>query len=225
MAVAAESCFGWGETIVNGCGIRFTANITQTHTSRPITYQGSGTIDVPEGVRWMFMSNAFSCANAVVTKTGAGTWQAYDQMQDCVARLSGARWIIHEGTMRASGGDLFGGHTTIHNLIIEVHENGTFALNSAGHHLPVCAIVLRGGTMWGGYGQFQDTATWGIDGGAHWKGWGLNGPITVLPSLNGKPSRIVARASHLAHGNESRATIFDVQDGATLEVDTALQPG
>jgi hypothetical protein len=46
-----------------------------------------------------------------------------------------------------------------------------------------------------------------------------------LPSLNGKPSRIVARASHLHHGNESQATIFDVQDGATLEVDTALQPG
>ena len=225
VAVAAESCFGWGETVVNGGGIRYTANITQTRTSRPITYQGSGTINVPAGVRWMFMSNAFSCANAVVTKTGAGTWQAYDQMKGCFERLSGARWIIEEGTMRSSGGDMFAGHSSSHNLVIEVHENGTFALNSANHHLPVCAIVLRGGTMWGGYGQFQDTATWGIDGGAHWKGWGLNGPITVLPSLNGKPSRIVARASHLHHGNESQATIFDVQDGATLEVDTALQPG
>ena len=69
VSVAAESCFGWGETVVNGGGIRFTANITQTRTSRPITYQGSGTIDVPAGIAWKFMTNSFACASAVVTKT------------------------------------------------------------------------------------------------------------------------------------------------------------
>ena len=223
VSVAAESCFGWGETVVNGGGIRFTANITQTRTSRPITYQGNGTIDVPAGVRWMFMSNAFMCANAVVTKKGAGVWQSYDPVRYVWNQVTGARWIVHEGVLKACNGDMFAGHTGSHNLVIEVHEDGQFQVNNAGSHLPVCAVVLRGGTMQGFYGQFM--GTYGVEGGGRWKGWGLNGPITVLPSLNGKPSRIIARASHLHHGNDPQSTTFDVQDGATLEIDATLHPG
>ncbi len=223
MSIAAESCFGWGETVVNGGGIRYTANITQTRTSRPIVYEGSGVIDVPAGVRWMFMTNAFTCAKAVVTKKGAGVWQSYDPVRYVWNQVTGARWIVHEGVLKACNGDMFAGHTGSHNLVIEVHEDGQFQVNNAGSHLPVCAIVLRGGTMQGYYGQFM--GTWGVEAGGRWKGWGLNGPITVLPSLNGKPSRIIARASHLHHGNDPQSTTFDVQDGATLEIDATLHPG
>ena len=223
VSIAAESCFGWGETVVNGGGIRYTANITQTRTSRPITYQGSGTIDVPAGIAWKFMTNSFACANAVVTKNGAGTWQSYDPLKANISKYSPSRWIIHEGKLKCCSGDMFAGHAGNHNLVIEVHEDAVMELYNAGHHLPVCSIVLRGGTMQGFYGQFM--GTYGVEGGGRWKGWGLNGPITVLPSLNGQPSRIIARASHLHHGNDPQSTTFDVQEGATLEIDAALHPG
>ena len=62
-----------------------------------------------------------------------------------------------------------------------------------------------------------------LESGAKWKGFGLNGPITVIPSVDGRPARIEAHQCHLAHG--TRRTVFDVKDGATLEVDTMLQFG
>ena len=184
--IATESCFGWGTATVSGGGIRYTASFRQARAQ--IVYEGSGVIDVNEGVTWQMRSNFFTCAKATVTKTGKGQWLAYDPVRYCWSRVDAARWIIEEGSLRSCSGDMFAGHTGSHNLVIEVHEDGEFRLNSAGHHLPVCAIVLRGGTLWGGYGQFM--GTYGVEGGGRWKGWGLNGPITVLPSLNGKPSRI-----------------------------------
>ena len=223
VTVAAESCFGWGETVVNGGGIRYTANVSQTRASRRIAYQVSGTIDVPAGLTWKFMTNAFICAYAVVTKTGAGTWQANDPLAGTITRFNNSRWIIHEGKLKCSGGDMFAGYRGAYNLPIEVHEDAVMELSSASHHLPVRDIILRGGTLHGFHGQYQGDA-FSISSGSRWKCWGLNGPITALPSLNGKPSRIVARLSHLAHGDGS-ATTFDVHDGATLEIDTALEPG
>ena len=227
VAVSAESCFGWGGTTVNGGGIRYTANITQTTASRPITYVGSGTIDIPEGVTWAMRSNSFACASAVVTKTGMGRWQLNTYFQPALCPVNNARWIVHEGTLGfASGGDFFGGHMTSHNLTIEVHEDGVFKLYEGGfHHLPTGSVFLRGGTLWGSYAQFSGDAQ-SVAVGSTWKGWGLNGPITALPSQNGKPSRICARVSHLKHGTaSSTATTFDVRNGAVLEIDAALQPG
>ena len=223
VSVSAESCFGWGETTVNGGGIRYTANVSQTRTSRPIIYEESGVIEVPAGLTWKFMTNAFYCAKAVVTKTGAGTWQANDPLAGTLSRFNNSRWIIHEGKLKTYGGDMFAGYRGTYNLPIEVHEDAVMELFSTYHHLPVRDIILRGGTLYGFHGQYS-TDAFSISSGSRWKCWGLNGPITALPSLNGKPSRIVARLSHLAHGDGS-ATTFDVRDGATLEIDTTLEPG
>ena len=223
VSIAAESCFGWGETVVNGGGIRYTANVSQTRTSRPITYQVSGTLDVPAGITWKFMTNAFTCANAVITKKGAGTWQANDPLAGTINRFNNSRWIIHEGKLKSAGGDMFAGYRGTYNIPVEVHEDAVMELSGTYHHLPVRDIILRGGTLFGFHGQYSGDAH-AISSGCRWKCWGLNGPITALPSLNGKPSRIVARLSHLAHGDGS-ATTFDVHDGATLEIDTALEPG
>ncbi|MBR1588402.1 MAG: hypothetical protein IJ658_08780 [Kiritimatiellae bacterium] len=222
VAVSDESCFGWGETLVSGGGIRYTAGFRQARAQ--VVYLGSGVIDVNEGVTWSMRSNYFTCASATVTKTGKGVWLSYDPVRYCWSRVDASRWIIEEGTLRPCSGDMFAGHTGSHNLVVEVHENGVFQLNAPGHHLPVCGIVMRGGTMQGFHGQFI-SGSYGVEGGSRWKGWGLNGPITVLPSLNGQPSRIIARASHLRHGADTVATVFDVQTGATLEVDTLLEPG
>ena len=223
VSVSAESCFGWGETTVNGGGIRYTANVSQMRTSRPIIYEESGVIEVPAGVTWKFMTNAFYCAKAVITKTGAGTWQANDPLAGILSRFNNSRWIIHEGKLKCSGGDMFAGYRGSYNIPIEVHEDAVMELSSAYHHLPVRDIILRGGTLYGFHGQYVGDPQ-PITSGSRWKCWGLNGPITALPSLNGKPSRIVARLSHLAHGDGS-ATTFDVQAGATLEIDTTLEPG
>ena len=118
---------------------------------------------------------------------------------------------------------MFAGYRGTYNIPVEVHEDAVMELSGTYHHLPVRDIILRGGTLFGFHGQYQGDA-FSISSGCRWKCWGLNGPITALPSLNGKPSRIVARLSHLAHGDGS-ATTFDVHDGATLEIDTALEPG
>ena len=224
VAVSATTCFGWGKTTVNGGGIRFTANMTTTDVSRPIIYEGSGIVDVPEGVKWLFRTNTFSCANAVVTKTGAGTWQSYDPVRWTKSAINNARWVIQEGKLRCCPGDMFEGYTGTHNLVIEVQEDGMMEIYGGDDHTPVCSIVLRGGTLRAPYGQFT-SAGQPIEGGSRWKGWGLNGPITALPSRNGKPSRIIARACHLKHGADPAATTFDVQGGATLEIDAILQPG
>ena len=103
VSVSATTCFGWGETRVNGGGIRYTANMTMTQVERPIIYEGSGIIDVPEGVKWEFRTNTFRCANAVVTKTGAGTWQSKDFVKDAWSSVNASRWIIQEGKLKCSG--------------------------------------------------------------------------------------------------------------------------
>ncbi len=223
VSVANESCFGTGNVAVqNGAGLRLTESWDQSRTRLACT--GATTLDIPEGVTFGISSNCFVSAGATVTKTGAGTWKMNSPFRADLGLISltGTRWVVHEGVFVACTGDAFGGHTSTTPLVIEVHEGAVMRTGNADQHLPVCRIVLRGGTLNAYYSQYGKASA-PLDGGRPWSGLGLNGPIVALPSLDGRPSRIEARTCHLAHG--SATTTFDVRAGATLEIDALLQPG
>ena len=221
--VPEESVFGSeGVALQDGGGLRVTKTFTQARCR--VTCTGAVTLDVPAGVTFNIHSNYFVTAGATVTKTGAGIWRPSSNFRtDKGYNSAGAKWIVHEGKLRLSSGDVFGGHTTACPLVLEAHEGATIELDSGNCHTPLCAVVLRGATMWGFGAQFSNDNNAKMEGGGVWHGFGLNGPVTVLPSNDGRPSRIFARACHLAHG--TKATVFDVQAGATLEVDTLLNAG
>ncbi len=219
--VSAESCFGsGGVALEDGCGLRFTESFNQARAR--ITCTGAVTLDVPEGVTLGVHSNYFVSTGATVTKTGGGTWQqktVFRKDQLSSIDFTGTKWVIHEGKFKLTGGDNFCGAGGTYPLVIEVHEAGVLEASDGGQHVPLCEIVLRGGTMFAFYAQYKSSEK--LESGATWKGFGLQGPITVLPSA--RPSRILARQCHLAHAK--KRTVFDVQTGATLEIDTMLQPG
>lgn len=222
--IAGESCFGAGGVDVqNGGGLRFTASMNQARSR--ITCSGEAVLDVPTGVTLGVHSNYFVTTGATVTKTGGGLWQlrtTFRKDQLSWINFTGTKWIVHEGRFKFFGGDNFGGAGVNYPLVIEAHEGVVLEMNGAESHTPLHALVLRGATMLAPYAQFQ-SVTAKLEGGATWGGWGLEGPITVLPSLNREPSRIIARRCHLAHS--SGRSVFDVQEGATLEIDALLQPG
>ena len=223
--VADEGCFGAdGIALQNGGGIRFLNSMNQSRSV--ITCTGSSTLDVPAGVTLGLHSDFFRTTGATVTKTGAGVWKLNttfrcDQGATPVD-FTGTKWVTHEGKLKFAAGDNFAGHNGSCPLVLEAHEGAVLEANSCSHHLPLCNVVLRGATMFAFYAQFPlDTAA--LEGAGNWHGFGLNGPITVIPSNDGRPSRICARTCHLAHG--TKTTIFDVREGATLEVDSLLDPG
>ncbi|MDD2348349.1 MAG: hypothetical protein PHG74_01905 [Kiritimatiellae bacterium] len=219
--VAAESCFGsGGVTVQDGAELGITGTFNQGRTR--ITFKGASSFNVPEGVQFGIHSNYFYSAGARVTKTGAGEWRLNTQFYSPLADLRGTTWVIHEGRIKLYNGDVFGGHTAQYVLTLEVHEEGRIEISQRDTHTPLCNVVLRGGRMFAYYAQLRSNSH-ELESGAKWKGFGLNGPITVIPSVDGRPARIEAHQCHLAHG--TRRTVFDVKDGATLEVDTMLQFG
>ena len=208
-----------GGVEISGGKIRPTADYTMGATR--FTFVGSGTIDVPQGVDFQSTSNCLYCADATVTKTGLGRWFLKNCYQHTVAKVVGTRWVIEQGKMAINGGsDPFGGWSTIWKGTIEIHEDGTFEQIGCSTHLPLGPIVLRGGTLRAPRSQFQSGA-YKPQGAAQWKGFAFNGGVTVLASE--RPAQIIARACHLGHVKFTPT--FDVQDGATLVVDTALYPG
>lgn len=226
VSVADESSFGTGGvTVADGAGLQIRGSFSQTRAR--IAFSGAATIDVPAGVSFGFKADFFSCSGRTLTKTGGGLWRIDSQFPSLAA---GSRWIVHEGTLRACWGDAFTTHSKKPALVLEVHEGAVFEIGTANMHLPIGDVTLRGGTLRAGYGQFRTNLDVGpLAGGAAWKGFGLNGTVTVLPSQDGRPSRLEARACHAGHLNaatgEPFETTFDVRAGATFEVDAMICPG
>ena len=222
--VANESCFGTaGVTVQDGAGLRFLASFNQARSR--ITCKGAATLDVPTGVTLGIHSNYFVSTGCTVTKTGAGTWElktVFRKDLNAAVDFTGTTWITHEGRLKFMSGDNFHGHTGNTPLVLEAHEGAVLEIRGPTDHLPLRTVVLRGGTLHGFAANFRGEAE-PLEGGAKWNGFGLNGPVIAVPSLDGRPSRILARQCHLAHG--SAVTTFDVQGGAVLEVDSLLSPG
>ena len=223
---ADNSCFGMsgvgnkGGVEISGGKIRPTADYRSPKTRFTFTGENGG-LDVPAGVLFEASSNYFYSANATVTKTGAGGWQLVSCFYSNLTPVSGTRWVVEEGRLFTAGGGTFSGHSAVWNGTIEVHENGEFANDSANHQ-PVGHLVLRGGTVRTEISQFADS-TFNVEGGGtQWGGFSFNGGIKVLASE--KPSRVIARQCYVTQEALSGCEV-DVDEGAILEMDTALRGG
>ena len=224
VSVTDESSFGSGvTTVADGAGLRILTSFSQGRAA--ITFDGAATLDIPTGVTLGFNPSFFKCSGKTLVKTGGGLWRMDATFPSLAA---GTRWIVHEGTLRAFAGDAFSSYNVKPALVLEIHEGAAFEPVHANAHLPIGDVTLRGGTLRAGYGQFTGDHV-PLEGGTPWKGFGLNGTVTVLPSNDGRPARLEARACHAGHGNAATGapfeTTFDVREGATFEVDAMICPG
>lgn len=224
VSVTDESSFGSGvTTVADGAGLRILTSFSQGRAA--ITFDGAATLDIPTGVTLGFNPSFFKCSGKTLVKTGGGLWRMDATFPSLAA---GTRWIVHEGTLRAFKGDAFSSYNVKPALVLEIHEGAAFEPVHANAHLPIGDVTLRGGTLRAGYGQFTGDHV-PLEGGTPWKGFGLNGTVTVLPSKDGRPARLEARACHAGHNNAATGapfeTTFDVREGATFEVDAMICPG
>lgn len=224
VSVTDESSFGSGvTTVADGAGLRILTSFSQGRAA--ITFDGAATLDIPTGVTLGFNPSFFKCSGKTLVKTGGGLWRMDATFPSLAA---GTRWIVHEGTLRAFKGDAFSSYNVKPALVLEIHEGAAFEPVHANAHLPIGDVTLRGGTLRAGYGQFTGDHV-PLEGGTPWKGFGLNGTVTVLPSNDGRPARLEARACHAGHNNAATGapfeTTFDVRAGATFEVDAMICPG
>lgn len=224
VSVTDESSFGSGvTTVADGAGLRILTSFSQGRAA--ITFDGAATLDIPTGVTLGFNPSFFKCSGKTLVKTGGGLWRMDATFPSLAA---GTRWIVHEGTLRAFKGDAFSSYNVKPALVLEIHEGAAFETVHANAHLPIGDVTLRGGTLRAGYGQFTGDHV-PLEGGTPWKGFGLNGTVTVLPSNGGRPARLEARACHAGHNNAATGapfeTTFDVRAGATFEVDAMICPG
>ncbi len=217
--VAVTTAYGsmdGGETTVSGgATLRMAASVTQYWS---VKIDGDGTIDVPDGVSVTMSSNVFNTANATFTKTGAGTLSLNEGIQS-KTQAENAHWIVAEGTLKLPGSDMFGWHRDYPTTRLEVLSGAV--LQSDGHNV-LGDVTLRGGTLFNR--AFNNTATNTLERLYRWGGMSLNGTVTVLPSPDGRPSRIDS-AAYVLLGNCAYVTAFDVREGAVLEVAAHLQPG
>lgn len=224
VSVTDESSFGSGvTTVADGAGLRILTSFSQGRAA--ITFDGTATLDIPTGVTLGYNPSFFKCSGKTLVKTGGGLWRMDAPFPSLAA---GTRWIVHEGTLRAFKGDAFSSYNVKPALVLEIHEGAAFETVHANAHLPIGDVTLRGGTLRAGYGQFTGDHV-PLEGGTPWKGFGLNGTVTVLPSNDGRPARLEARACHAGHNNAATGTpfetTFDVRAGATFEVDAMICPG
>ena len=224
VSVTDESSFGSGvTTVADGAGLRILTSFSQGRAA--ITFDGTAMLDIPTGVTLGFNPSFFKCSGKTLVKTGGGLWRMDATFPSLAA---GTRWIVHEGTLRAFKGDAFSSYNVKPALVLEIHEGAAFEPVHAYAHLPIGDVTLRGGTLRAGYGQFTGDHV-PLEGGTPWKGFGLNGTVTVLPSKDGRPARLEARACHAGHNNAATGapfeTTFDVREGATFEVDAMICPG
>lgn len=224
VSVTDESSFGSGvTTVADGAGLRILTSFSQGRAA--ITFDGAAMLDIPTGVTLGFNPSFFKCSGKTLVKTGGGLWRMDATFPSLAA---GTRWIVHEGTLRAFKGDAFSSYNAKPALVLEIHEGAAFETVHANAHLPIGDVTLRGGTLRAGYGQFTGDHV-PLEGCTPWKGFGLNGTVTVLPSNDGRPARLEARACHAGHNNAATGapfeTTFDVRADATFEVDAMICPG
>lgn len=203
--------------VSDGATLRYETSMTQYWT---VTLDGTGTIDVPSGVSVTMNSNAFYTAGATFTKTGTGTF-IVNQLANSKAQADNAHWIVADGCLRLLGGGTFGTHHNLPTVCLEVLSG---AVLQSDLHNVLGDVVLRGGTLFNQrmQGGLQVTNT--LERSMRWGAFSFNGTVTAYPSPDGRPSRIDSVAYTLL-GNAEYTTVFDVRDGAVLEVNAHLQPG
>ena len=216
IAVDAESRLGTGTVKFDGGGIKTTASFLQTKVIFDFESKRHGTVHTPEGVTFSVSNKLFRTgASGSFTKTGAGTLELAGTFK---TYNSNALWIIDEGTLNLGVGDMWGSHTTETTVTVELREN---AILRASSHTPLPNLVMRGGTL------YHDRYTVKIEGKESdadgWTCFSFRQALSVLPSENGKPSRVIAE--HCYAGHADLIPLFNVAEGAELRIETKLERG
>ena len=205
--ISSESQLGGGQvTILHGGGLVCEEGFTQA--ARPITIQSgsTGVVEVASGKTVVFKPDYFASASATFVKRGAGRLQ-----MEGAWRAADARWIADEGTLYLYG-------TLDTPPVVEVHEGAWFLFHRNLYQIAIGDVVLRGGSI------------------AHVTPWmstpGKNllrhtetiarltlGKVSALPSRDGRHSYISAGIFYT-----SGTSVFDVEEGAVLDLDSSLQP-
>jgi len=223
--VDAIASFGKGTvTLASGGGLRVTTTLTLEKT---VNITDSCVLDIPSGITVTIRPNCFKYTGKTMTKTGAGSLKAQNYSSSLRFNGSGY-WIIEEGTLTCgresnTSSAFIWTETDVSGLTVEVHEGATFSMLGAAP-----TIVLRGGTL-SASGNGYGTGTGDVadpqlySGNSSPVSFYLNGGLFVLPSLDGRPSRILGNFVHFSQRNNAD-TIIDVQEGAVLEVFSTFSP-
>jgi hypothetical protein len=207
--ISGESQLGSGTvTIRNGGGLLCTEGFTQAARKITIEAGSTGIVEVASGKTVVFTPTYFVSASATLVKQGAGTLQMKDTWK--TAQTGSSRWIAEAGTLY-----LYGSFDAA--PVVEIHESGTFLAGRNVYDIAVGAVTMRGGKLIHNV-QYYDP---GKDllhlASSHLK---LSlGTVTVEPSRDGSHSYIATGL--FAAGGRS---LFDVKEGAVLDLDSALQP-
>ncbi len=128
---------------------------------------------------------------------------------------------VMEGTFYVDKEEAFGSWDTAITHKITIHEGTTF---KSYRHLPLGEVVLKGGTLLNemySANVFNQTSPVSIvDPSSNYRAWALK---TVTVEASETPSVIRAFTTCLAHGPED--TVFNVAEGAELQLDVELFPG
>ena len=223
--IDAIASFGKGSvTLASGGGLRVTKTLTLEKT---INITDTCVLDIPSGATVTIRPNCFKYSGKTMTKTGKGVLKA--QNYSSSSNFSGSgHWIIEEGSLQTgresnTSSAFIWTETNASGITVEVHEGATFDLFGAAP-----SIVLRGGTLTSskagyasGTGKVADPQPY--TGNADPDSFYLNGGLVVLPSRDGRPSRIVCNFAHFSQRNDAD-NIIDVREGAVLDVYATFSP-
>ena len=211
LTVGADWQVAGGAVSLAGGNLRIAANYTPSTVC--FTLDADATVDT-RTFRFGVGPATFITKGRTMTKTGSGSIAISGSFTDTQAK--GATWVVQEGFISGAS-DPFGGHTSKTDMTLEVHE-GAYILSDG--HVPIPSrLVLRGGELRSSANRFTSAvATY------KWKTFSLNHTITVLPSLDGRPSVVNALAVHMGNAATLVPT-FDVRESAELQMNTAMVEG
>ena len=209
LSISSATGLGAGNLYLNGGDLAITK--TFTANTVPIRLLHDTTVSIPNGVTLSAAGDKLYVTGYSLTKVGKGTLSLTGNQ--FAEPSKNGRIVIDEGTLQL-GGDTFGGHNYNASVVLEVHEQGVV---KSGNHLPLPSVVMRGGLL-ANLGRVTTGLSY-----TQWCGFSLRQSLTVLPSTNGTPSRIYADRCFIGQGQFT--PMFDVKDGATLNVETLFLYG
>jgi len=209
LKVSADIQVAGGAVRLGGGNLRIGANYTPS--SACFTLDANSTVDTG-AFQFGIKPATFVTKGRTMTKTGGGRISMSGTFSD--TQVKGSTWILEEGFLSVFQNPF---EAEI-DMTLELHE-GTYILSTG--HVPIPSrLVLRGGELRGSANKFTSAVVTG-----KWKNFSLNNTITVLPSLDGRPSVVNALAVHMGNGTPSLVPTFDVREGAELQMNTALAQG
>lgn len=212
IAISAENQLGTGTVKFMGGGLNITKSFKQTGVVFDFT-DNAGTIDVAEGATFRLVNNYFKTEDGVFTKTGAGNIVATTTFKSF---SDNAKWVIAEGALQVDNGHKWKEQEVAANFTVEIHENAEM---SASVHMHIPNVVMRGGIL-------RHTQSAITEDGSYATcptNYSFKPNMTVLPSTDGTPSRVVADMYYSPHG--VLIPVFNVAKDAELVIDCVLKGG